>query len=106
MKITDIMQRALKTFVQAFIPVIIANAALIGSHIASWDWADWKAWLLPVLISAVAAGLSALWNALINLWNAKNDIRIQESKTGESADNGPTVTVWQLSKEEDLRNDK
>ena len=93
MKITDILQRALKTFVQAFIPVIIANAALIWGHIASWDWADWKAWLLPVIISAVAAGLSALWNALINLWNAKTD-------------NKPTATVWQLSREEDLRNDK
>ncbi len=80
MKITDILQRAAKTFVQAFVPVIAANAALIGTHIVNWDWTNCEAWLVPIVISAVAAGLSALWNALINAWNKKTE---KETETND-----------------------
>lgn len=65
----DWLARALKTFVQAIIPVFIANATLIGNHFVAWDWADWRGWLMPIIISAVSAGISAVWNLLLESWN-------------------------------------
>ena len=75
-KVPDFLVRAAKTFVQAFIPVIIANIALIMSHIVNWDFADWKGWLMPILISAVAAGISAIWNLILEKINARTEAQI------------------------------
>lgn len=74
--IPDFLVRAAKTFIQAFIPVIIANIALIGNHIVNWDFSDWKGWLAPILISAVAAGISAIWNLILEKINAKAQTQI------------------------------
>lgn len=75
-KVPDFLVRAAKTFVQAFIPVIIANIALIMNHVVNWDFADWKGWLAPILISAVAAGISALWNLILEKINARTQAQI------------------------------
>lgn len=74
--IPDFLVRAAKTFIQAFIPVIIANIALIGNHIVNWDFSDWKGWLAPILISAVAAGIAAIWNLILEKINAKAQTQI------------------------------
>ena len=74
--VPDFLVRAVKTFIQAFIPVIIANIALIGNHIVNWDFSDWKGWLAPILISAVAAGISAIWNLILEKINAKAQTQI------------------------------
>jgi hypothetical protein len=50
----DIAIRALRTFVQGFIAVIAIDVATIN------DWQTAK----PVIIGAVAAGVSAVWNSL------------------------------------------
>lgn len=75
-QIPDFLIRAAKTFVQAFIPVIIANMALIMNHVVNWDFSDWKGWLAPILISAVAAGISAIWNLIIEKINAKTQAQV------------------------------
>ena len=78
-KVPDFLIRAAKTFIQAFVPVIIANIALIGNHVVNWDFADWKGWLAPILIAAVAAGISAVWNLIIERINAKTQLQIFQS---------------------------
>ena len=54
MNYKDIAIRAFKTFVQGFIAVIAIDVATIN------DWQTAK----PVIIGAVAAGVSAVWNSL------------------------------------------
>lgn len=50
----DILARALKTFVQAFLATLAVDVATVN---------DWKS-ARPVIIGAVAAGVSAVWNTL------------------------------------------
>ncbi len=57
----DILLRSAKTFVQTFMGVL----AVTYVQIVDWDTAK------AVLISAVAAGFSAVWNALLTM----NEIR-------------------------------
>lgn len=66
MKINDLWQRALKTAVQAFFGVLIPQIVLILSHVTEYDWTQWWVWALPIIAGALAAGISAGWNAIIN----------------------------------------
>lgn len=50
----DILARAIKTFVQAFLATLAVDVATVN---------DWKT-ARPVIIGAVAAGVSAVWNTL------------------------------------------
>lgn len=62
----DCLIRALKTFVQAFLGVVAAEAGAIITGIA--DWSDLKAVgaaFAPMVIAALSAGFSAAWNILI-----------------------------------------
>lgn len=52
----DIVKRALKTFVQAFL------ATLSVSIVAVQDFPTLKA----VVVGAIAAGISAVWNSLVS----------------------------------------
>ena len=65
-KIPDLWQRALKTFVQAFAGAIIPQVVLILTHVFDYDWANWITWGLPIITGALAAGISAAWNGIIN----------------------------------------
>lgn len=56
-KIKDVVSRASKTFVQAFVSSISVDA-LIGVT----DFDTLKKLAISVLIAAVAAGISAVWN--------------------------------------------
>ena len=61
----DCLIRALKTFVQAFFGVIAAEAGAVFTGIA--DWTDLKAVgaaFAPMVIAAISAGISAVWNML------------------------------------------
>jgi len=66
MKITDLCQRAGKTAVQAFFGVLIPELVAWLTNIATLDWSNWKVWALPIIGAALAAGISAGWNTLIN----------------------------------------
>lgn len=64
-KIKDILIRALKTFVQAFLSAISVDALLVD--ITNLD--AFKKILVGVLIAAVAAGISAVWNMALDAIN-------------------------------------
>lgn len=58
----DVAIRALKTFIEAVIPLIIA--AMSGIDF-SGTGSEIKSYIVATLISIIAAGLSAAWNGVI-----------------------------------------
>lgn len=68
----DWLIRALKTFVQATVAYLVANIGLISSHVVEWDFSDWKGWLLPIIVGAGSAGISAVWNIILETLNKEN----------------------------------
>ena len=73
MKITDVAMRALKTFVQAFLAFLVVELIPIFANIASYDFADWRTWLLPIIGGGIAAGLSAIQNNILNKVNKSKE---------------------------------
>lgn len=65
MKINDLWQRAGKTFVQAFFGVLVPQIVLMLTNYMDFDWTNWATYL-PLITGALAAGISAAWNAIIN----------------------------------------
>ena len=61
----DWMIRAIKTFVQAFGGVFIPEICMILSGALPVDISAWKAVLVPLVCSAIAAGISAAWNIIL-----------------------------------------
>lgn len=61
----DWLIRAIKTFVQATVAYFVANIALISQHVVDWDFSNWKGWLMPILCGAIASGISAVWNVIL-----------------------------------------
>ena len=60
----DWIVRMLKTFVQAFLGVLIPEVVLILNGTLPADWNAWKTVLIPLVCSALAAGISAAWNLI------------------------------------------
>lgn len=60
-KIKDVVERALKTFIQAFLGSVTINSFLLVDDVNGL-----KAVLCSTLIAGVSAGVSAVWNMLIN----------------------------------------
>ena len=65
-KIPDVFSRALKTFFQSFGGVLIPEVCLILSKVTDYDWKQWYVWVTPIVCGALAAGISAVWNGIIN----------------------------------------
>lgn len=61
----DWVIRALKTFAQAFFGVLIPEACLILNGNMPEDIVGAKALLIPLVCSALAAGISAAWNIVL-----------------------------------------
>lgn len=70
----DWLVRALKTFVQATVAYFVANISLITTHVVDWDFSDWKGWLLPIIVGAGSAGISAVWNIILEATEKKDEI--------------------------------
>ncbi len=66
----DILIRAGKTFIQAFGAYIITYAAAAVNNLDLSDGKAVKYALLGLIVSAVASGISAVMNVLINKYNA------------------------------------
>lgn len=78
MKIDDLWSRAGKTAVQAFFGVLVPEIVLILSNITEYDWTNWTVWALPIITGALAAAISAGWNALINASDSTKEKRGEE----------------------------
>lgn len=74
----DWIVRALKTFVQATVAYFVANIALITQHVVEWNFADWKGWLMPILVGALSAGISAVWNVILESIDKKKTDKMIE----------------------------
>ena len=70
MKIKDVGSRALNTFVQAFLGVLIPQIVMMLNNYMDFDWSAWTTYL-PIITGALAAGISAAWNGIINASDKK-----------------------------------
>lgn len=61
----DWIIRAIKTFIQAFCGVLIPEACLILNGNMPEDVVGAKALFIPLVCSALAAGISAAWNIIL-----------------------------------------
>ena len=61
----DWMVRALKTFVQTFFGVVIPEACAILQHGFPEDWPTVWAYMAPIVASALAAAICAVWNIIL-----------------------------------------
>lgn len=78
-KVKDIVTRATKTFIQAFIGSFTIDAFFMVS-----DTDTLKKIFLSVLVASVAAGVSAVWNMLLDFMYKKIDkIMITDEDLGE-----------------------
>lgn len=59
----DIGDRAIKTFVQAFIASVVANLTVLSEAIGNDNL---KGVIISIGIGAVSAGVSAVWNIVIS----------------------------------------
>ena len=65
-KLKDWQIRAIKTFVQAFGGIMIpAVVGLLSDATILTNWTVAKATLIAALCSALAAGISAVWNIIL-----------------------------------------
>lgn len=60
-KVKDILVRACKTFAQAFFSSITINSFLVVN-----DMGTFKTVLYSTLIAGTSAGVSAVWNMIVN----------------------------------------
>ena len=67
----DWLIRALKTFAQAFLGVFIPEIIAILSGNTMFRWDEWKTYLIPLGCSALAAGISAVWNMYLEYQQRK-----------------------------------
>ena len=58
----DWMIRALKTFIQAFFGILVPELVLFLNGSLPKDFEGMKVMMIPMLCSALAAGISAMWN--------------------------------------------
>lgn len=63
-KVKDILVRAGKTFVQAFFSSVTINSFLVVK-----DMGTFKTVLYSTLIAGASAGISAVWNMIVNSIN-------------------------------------
>jgi hypothetical protein len=61
----DWMIRALKTFVQAFFGVLIPEVVAVLQHGWPESWNALWAYLAPVVAAALAGGIAAVWNIIL-----------------------------------------
>lgn len=58
--------RALMTFVEGFLCVLIPEIVVILTNVLDYDWTHWTTFAIPIVCGALASGISAAWNAIRN----------------------------------------
>lgn len=64
-KLKDWQIRALKTFVEAFGGVLIPELVIVLNSGIPESWSVLWALLAPVICAAIAAGITAAWNVIL-----------------------------------------
>ena len=62
----DVLVRAVRTFWQAGLAYLLADAAVLQEALS--DWGRGRHLLLTLFIGAAAAGLSAVYNGVVRPW--------------------------------------
>lgn len=65
MKLKDWQIRAIKTFIQAFGGVLVPEVVMILNSGMPENWSVLWTVLAPVICAALAAGISAAWNVIL-----------------------------------------
>lgn len=74
MKLKDWQIRAIKTFIQAFGGVLVPEVVMVLNGNMPENWTTAWAILAPVVCAALAAGISAAWNVVLErLKGAENE---------------------------------
>lgn len=73
-KIPDLGSRVAKTFVQAFFGVLIPEVVMMLNNYMDFDWGKWTTYL-PLITAGLSAGISAVWNGLINATSSDGAIK-------------------------------
>ena len=73
MKLKDWQIRALKTFVQAFGGVLVPEIVMILTNGLPESWSALWAVFAPVICAALAAGISAAWNIILERLQTEED---------------------------------
>lgn len=73
----DVGKRALKTFIQAVVAYAVADGTVLANALS--DMNAGKQVLITIGVGALAAGVSAVWNTVIN------PILEEETKAGSDA---------------------
>lgn len=66
----DVLIRTIKTFIEAFLGVLIPEIVMILQGTLP---ADWCPVIVPILCAALAAGITAAWNAYLNRGGKNGD---------------------------------
>ena len=61
----DWQERAIKTFIQAFGGVLIPELVMILNGSIPEEWSGWQCVIIAVLCPALAAGIAAAWNIIL-----------------------------------------
>lgn len=72
MEMKDWMVRALKTFVQTFLGVLIPEICALLNGGFPEEWSAVWAYLAPVIAAALSAAIAAVWNIILEA-NKKTD---------------------------------
>ena len=60
----DLIDRGVKTAVEALLGSLIPQIVVILANIVDYDFSNWKAWLIPLVTSALSTAISAGWNSI------------------------------------------
>lgn len=63
----DVLVRALKTFVAAFLPIFGAGLVNLQSQFVNGGLSASKSALVALIVAAISAGITAVWNYGIQL---------------------------------------
>lgn len=73
MKLKDWQIRALKTFVQAFGGILVPELVIVLNGNFPTNWSAFWAVLAPIICAALAAGISAAWNVILEKLKEDNE---------------------------------
>ena len=72
-RLKDWQIRAIKTFIQAFGGVLVPEIVMVLTTGVPENWSTLWAVLAPIICAALAAGISAAWNVILERLKAEEE---------------------------------